>query len=464
MTQRNPLNRRFPFHRPAAFGAVFVATSAFCNLATVEAQAQITLARAVDLAISNSPKVAQATAEVNRSRAGISEAKDVYVPKLTLSSELGKSFGFPLGQPSVFSVSSQSIIFSSSQRDYIRAARSAFAAASLSLQDAREAIAADTALTFAALEYDRKRDAALREQLGEARELVRIATDRVDAGRDAAIDLTTAKLSEAQIRLAQIRAERDAAGDASHLARILNLPANDLALEDIQLPALPSVLETQPPSLALKPEIQAAYANARSKAQEAKGDGRFLSTPLISFGGTYSLFSNALNNYDEYYQHFQYNNGGVGVQVSLPIFDLGHRAKAQETAAAAASALHEADYAQQQELDAQDKLRANIRDLSAQAEVAQLEQQLAQQQTAALVAQLQSAPTGVNSPQLTPKDEQNSRIAERAKYLALLDIDLKLQQAKIELLRETGQIEAWLRQSISKPAGPITLPSTAPPR
>ena len=48
---------------------------------------------------------------------------------------------------------------------------------------------------------------------------------------------------------------------------------------------------------------------------------------------------------------------------------------------------------------------------------------------------------------MTPKDEQNQRIAERDKYLNVLDTAFQLQQAEISLLRQTGHLEEWLHQS-----------------
>ena len=49
---------------------------------------------------------------------------------------------------------------------------------------------------------------------------------------------------------------------------------------------------------------------------------------------------------------------------------------------------------------------------------------------------------------MTPKDEQNQRIAEREKYLAVVDSNFQLRQAEINLLRQTGQLEQWLRRAV----------------
>ncbi len=68
-----------------------------------------------------------------------------------------------------------------------------------SLKDTREAVAEDTAVTYLALDRDMQRQAALQEQQTFADRLVSIVQDRLDAGQDTPIDLTTSRLTAAQI-------------------------------------------------------------------------------------------------------------------------------------------------------------------------------------------------------------------------------------------------------------------------
>jgi hypothetical protein len=49
--------------------------------------------------------------------------------------------------------------------------------------------------------------------------------------------------------------------------------------------------------------------------------------------------------------------------------------------------------------------------------------------------------------QMTPKDEQTSRIAEREKFLAVLDAGFQMRQAQINLMRQTGDLETWLKSA-----------------
>ena len=438
--------------RVAAFLRVFLVSSALVCAAT-SAVGQISFTTAVDLALRNSPKVLMAQANVDKARAALEESKDVYIPSVSAGSGLGYSYGFPVGQPSIFNFTSQSLIFNYSQRDYVRGARSALDAANLALKDAREAVAEDAALSFLTLDRDTQRQAALVEQAGFAARLVAIVQERLDAGQDTSIDFTSARLTAAQIRLARLRADDEVAIDQAHLARLLGLPAQALSVSSNSLPAFPTSPDLGVAPMT-SPAVNAAYATARSKRQIAFGDSRYLWRPQIYFAAQYNRFTK-YNNYDLYYKNFQHNNAGIGIQIQLPIFDMAHRAKARESAADAAHAEHEADMARDQFLEGRLKIQHSTAELAARAEVATLDQRLAQQQLDALLVQMKSGTGNSSAPQMTPKDEQTSRIAERQKFLAVLDANFQMRQAEINLLRQTGELEGWLKSAAqSQPLTP----------
>src|SRR5437899_11743704 len=159
--------------------------------AIAPAYAQISFSTAVGLALKNSPKVLTAQADVDKALAALQQIRDAFIPNIVGGSGVGPpSYGFPLGQPSIFNITSTSLVFSYSQRDYLRAAQAAFDAAKLNLKDIREGIAEDAAVTYLALDRDMQRQAALQQQQGFADHLVSIVQDRLDAGQDTAIDLT----------------------------------------------------------------------------------------------------------------------------------------------------------------------------------------------------------------------------------------------------------------------------------
>jgi outer membrane protein TolC len=415
-------------------------------LVAMPAEAQISFTTAVDLALKNSPKVLMAKAEVDKAIAALSETRDIYIPTLVGGSGLGFSYGFPVGQPSVFNVTSQSLIFNYSQMDYLRAARAALDAANLALKDARMAVTEDAAITYVALDRDIRRQEALNDEARYAGRLVNIVQYRLDAGQDTPIELTTAQLSVAQIRLARLRADDETTVDRAHLARLTGLPARGLDVVSSSIPqfAAPASDDASDAALPNSPAVDSAYASAHAKREIAFGDARYLWRPQIFFAAQYSRFA-AFNNYALFYSHFQPNNAGIGVQITVPVVDMVHKAKARESAAEASRAMHEADMARDQFLDGRLRTQHATAELSARAEIATLDQQLAQQQLDVMLVQLKTGTGNSAGAQMTPKDEQNSRIAERTKFLTVLDTAFQMRQAQINLLRQTGELESWVK-------------------
>ena len=432
-----------------------IASSAFALIAA-PARAQISLSTAVDLALKNNPKVLAAQADVDKALATVQQLRDAYIPAVVGGSGLGPpSYGFPLGQPSIFNITAQSLVFSYSQRDFIRAARAALDAANFILKDAREAVAEDTAVTYLSLDRDIQRQTALQQQQVFSDRLVSIVQDRLDAGRDTAIDLTTCRLAAAQTKLDRLRAEDETADDQAHLARLIGLPAQALGTVPDSVPAFPvTSSDVTATNLVTSPAVESAYAIAHSKRETAFGEARYLWRPQILLSGQYSRFA-SFNNIQDYYSHFQHNNAAIGLEITLPVFDMAHRARAREAAADAAHYEHEADYIRNQFLDSRLRASHTAAELSARAEVATLDQQLAQQQLDIMLIQLKSGTGDLSAPQMTPKDEQNARITERQKFVALLNARFEFQQAQIGLLRLTGELENWLSNAVR------TLP-TAP--
>jgi preprotein translocase subunit SecA len=151
------------------------------------------------------------------------------------------------------------------------------------------------------------------------------------------------------------------------------------------------------------------------------------------------------------------------VQISVPLFDKYRADKARESLAEASKSLHDAQNSQNDALDGLMKVRRAITELQAQTEVAGLQQQLAQQQLEIVRVQLQNGTGNPEGPQMTPKDEQNARISEREKYLGVIDANYQLHEAEVQLLRQMGQLQTWLRSQArvqsSAPGTPNALPA-----
>jgi hypothetical protein len=216
--------------------------------------------------------------------------------------------------------------------------------------------------------------------------------------------------------------------------------------------------------------VAAAYASAEAKQDQARGDARFRFLPQASLFGQFNYYATFSDSFAQLQKIYQANTGqttlsasegAFGVQITLPIMDRARAAKARESAADAAHAFHDAQYAQINALDGQSRLRHSIDELKAQADVAMFEQQLAQQKLDILQQQLKSG--NLDGPQMTPKDEQNARIKERDTFLGVLDAGYQLRQAEIHLMRQTGQLLTWLKSTASAAVpAPASIPTPHP--
>jgi outer membrane protein TolC len=427
------------------------------------ASAQISLASAVDLALRNSPKVREAQANVDKARAALAQAHDAYIPNITADGGYGQGVGPPSGLPTVFSLSSQSLLFNFSQQDNVRAAASGLQSATLSVAETRNQITEDVAITYLDLDNAQQRQAAMNQEYEIATHLVGIVQDRLAAGQDTQMESLRAQRTVLLIRQERRHTENEIATLSDHLSRLIGLPGNPLTAISASIPAMPAVgtlTNSGPDSFG----IQAAFASAKSKQEIAFGESRYRFRPQLSLGANYSYLDTSEHDFLTYYPTFKgksSNDASIYIQLQFPIFDKGHDDHAREAEAEARRARFEAEDQRNQFLEGRLKLRRSLDELSDSYALAEIDREIAQQQLDAVLVQLNASAGDPNKPQMTPKDEQNARLQERQKFIDLLDTQAQLSRAQINLLRQTGQLDSWLKTAASQSSG-ATI--TASPR
>ncbi len=445
MHEPSPVLMKTRSFKPARIAA------AFSLLLPVCLSAQISLSTAVELAEKNSAAVRAGVANVQKANAALAEAHNAYIPNFVLGSSPGYAYGFPFGYPSVFSATSQSLLISFSQRDYVRAARAALESADLSLKDTQHQVALDASLDYIELDYDLKEIAALDEENTWAGALAETERQRVAAGVDARTAELDAELTAAQVDEKRIHLENDADAMRQKLGHLTGLPAIGLTTVSASIPPTPAASAMQnPDDQALKntPGVAAAYAGAKSKLYSAFGDARLNHRPLITFGAQYSFFEKFAD-YTKYFPNgFQYNNVAIGVVVTVPLFDASRRAKSRESAADAANALANADASLDVLSEQTSSMRGALRELGAQQRVAQVQSELAQEQLKSVETELTSGTGNPGAAPVPPSEAQKAHIEERQRYEEVLDANFALMKVELNLLRVTGQIEAWIRSSL----------------
>lgn len=414
------------------------------------AGAQISFYTAVDLALRNSHEVKMAIADVDRATAGLRQARDAYVPSMAVGSSVGYSYGFPVGEPSIYNVKANSLVLSFSQPDMIRSAHASLESAQAALRDTREKVVAQAALAYIELDTDLRQLTALDQQHGDGQRLIEIQRQRNAAGLSSAMDVTQAELTNAQLELRRLHLQDHISLLRLRLANLTGLGEDSVTPEPASIPPPPA-----PPSPAMLQQslssehnsaIASSEADARSKQFIARGDSRRRYRPEIAFGIQYSRYAK-FNNYAEYYLRFQHNNFDVGINMTLPIFDSEARDRARASAADAVHAREQANLFRLQLAEQDRELTGDLAELSVQQKIARLQSDYAQENLDAVLTQLQNGPGNPNATPLTPLDEQKARIEERHRYVEKLDADFQLMQARIQLQRSLGTVEEWAMQA-----------------
>jgi outer membrane protein TolC len=419
--------------------------------ACAPAKGQISFYTAVDLALRNSHEVKMAAADVDRAAAGLSQTRDAYLPSINIGSSLGYSYGFPVGQPSVYNVTANSLVLSFSQPFLIRSARAALEGARASLKDARDKVVAQAALVYIELDISQHQLAALDQQHEFGQRLVDIEQQRNTAGLSSAMEVTQAELTNAQLELRRLHLQDHISLLRLRLADLTGMNEDAITPESASIPGMPEPPATNTLSSlsAQTPAISAADADAKSKQFVAQADSHRRLRPEIAFGIQYSRYAK-FNNYAQYYLRFQHNNFDVGINMTLPLYDPLVKAKARGSAADAVHAREQADLYRMQLAEQTRELSGGIDELRAQQKVARLQNEYAQENVDAVLIQLQNGSGNQNATPLSPRDEQKARIEERRRYVDKLDSDFQLMQAQIQLERTLGRVEDWAMQAPHK--------------
>jgi hypothetical protein len=205
--------------------------------------------------------------------------------------------------------------------------------------------------------------------------------------------------------------------------------------------------------------VASEFRDAEAKMQQARGDSKFLFLPQINFFAQYNRYATFTDSFKTLKDLQNANSpkgigadeSAFGVQVTLPFLDKVRSAKARQVYDEAAHTLHDAQSSQIEALDGESKMRHSIDELDAQSDLATLNQQMAELQLKVLQQQLESGSGSAYAQQMSPKDEKKARIAERDKYLAVIDANFEVRQSKIQLLRQTGHLQRWLRSLVMTP-------------
>ena len=397
----------------------------------------MTLRQAVEAALRQNPDVFLAHMEEDKARAGIRIAREHFIPRVVFGSGLAYSDGFPMSiegsAPSVIQGNAIASVYNRQQQLEVAQAREDARGAAIAVTAKRDDVAYRTTLLY----LDAERASRL---LAMARRAVASRQAVLDAVHAQVAEGRALPLAEKQAALEVARAEQlvesledDAASAETSLAIALGLPARDRVQpveQERPAPALPSSEEDAVQSaIESRPEVRQLQSQLLSKELERRSEkaARLPHADLVAQYGMLARF----NNYAEFFQKFQRNNGQIGVSFQLPIYDPAVNAEVSQTDA-------DLNHLRVELASARNRIAGDIaqafrdvRKAESAAKVARLDLDVARAQLDVDLAQQQEG-------RLLLRDVEAARLSEDEKWIAFYDAQFTVEKARWAVLRVTG--------------------------
>lgn len=293
------------------------------------AQQELSIDRAVELAIKNNPRLSASLRSQAAAAYALKAARSLANPEIA----------FAPGITSLSGTGEDLIISQPLELNGTRAARAAIALARLHRKRAEgllelRTLVYDTKVAYVALARAQGRRALAQALLAQAEEIDRITSLQVDAGSRPGIDLT-----QSAIELSRARQQVDLAeGEVQSLQAALNTYLGRNPEEPLPALSLPHTASSEMrgdvlvrKALESRPEIAMEEAEVRANQQEARlarAEGRPDLAPQIRIGSLVRGIPPASSG----------DGLGIGLRVSLPLLDHGalrNRVREAETVARA---------------------------------------------------------------------------------------------------------------------------------
>ncbi len=404
-----------------------------------------TLKQAVDRSLRQNPDIALARLDEQKSLQGIRIARDPFSPHVGIGSGLAYSSGFPLSiegaAPSVVRAQASQSLFNRPQTFAVAQARENARGAGFVSASKRDEVAYRTASLF--LDGDRatRLQVLAAKQVESLRSVIKTVQGRVQEGRELPIETRRANLDlqKALQRQEALAADRDFAERS--LAIVLGYTAEDRARPATDERAAVEIPPTEEAAieqaLASNKEMKRLQSAMIAKGFEMKG-AQAARLPKVDLVAQYALLAR-YNNYDQFFNHFQRHNGQLGMSFQLPLLT--------GPAVAASVAQAETDSARLKiemeavrnriALDVHQSFSDIKRDETGTA-VSRVDLDLARESLGLLLARLGEG-------RVSLRQVEEARYQEDEKWIAFYDAQFLTERARLNLLRQTGELAASLK-------------------
>jgi outer membrane protein TolC len=270
--------------------------------------------------------------------------------------------------------------------------------------------------------------------------VVDLTAQRVTEGRELPIESKKANLAVLRAKQQVESLSLDLDAGESTLALALGYGGGDrerpAAAERPPVGVPDSEQATLDQALANSNELKSLQSTIASKQLEVKSD-RAAWMPKIDLVAQYALF--ARYNYIDYFQKFQLNNAELGASIQFPLL-LGHRNSAEASQAEADIAKMRIETTRTRERITSDThiTYNNLKRTESVREVARAELDLAREELTIALAQMDEGRVPLAS-------VEAARATEDEKWLAYYDAQHTAEIARLNVLRQTGTLEAALK-------------------
>ncbi|HKE06281.1 MAG TPA: TolC family protein [Candidatus Acidoferrum sp.] len=409
---------------------------------------QLTLKRAVELALANSKDIQLAKLQVQAAQDAAQLTHAEFLPNLYAGSGAGYTYGLPETPggrpPAIFSVTYTEQIFNGPLRGLAKEQQERVRAQRAALEDTRNAVMVRVASGYLELVKVRHSLELLLTEKDSADKIVEVTKEREGEGFELPVEVTRAQLTQAQVRQRILQLEGRQDELEVFLRNQMGL-APDQPME-VTPEDLPGAAEQEGANLiALATQsntrLLAAESDVRGKELRLKGEKRGY-WPTLELVSIYDVLAKHNFQNNDYFvlneKNFRYNNLNAGVSINVPIFSSKTRANvslAQVNLEAAKINL--SNTRNQVSAEVRQKSR-KVQQADAGKEVARLELQLAQQNVAVLQSQYGEGKANL-------RDVEKARLDENEKWMAYLDTNFQRQQAQLDLLKTAGQLDKVLQ-------------------
>jgi outer membrane protein len=400
----------------------------------------MTLREVVETALKENPDIALARLDEQKARQAIRVAKDPFVPRIIVGSGLAYTQGFPMSvegsAPTVFQANATSTIFNRPQTYAIAQAKESARGASLAVAGKREEVAYRVASLYLDAERAARIGALAAKDADSLQRVLDAVHVQVAEGRALPLAEKQAAYELAKVRASASGLQDDLATAETSLALALGMGAEDRIRpsgEERPAPVLPASAETAiGAALDSNKDLRRMQSDMTAKGLEVRGQkaGHLPRADLIAQYGMLAKF----NNYDLFFQHFQRNNGQVGVSFQWPLFSgPGLSAQAQMTAADLSRLRIEYNNARNR---ISSEIQGAFRQLAkaqSDADLARLGLDVAREQLSVDISQLEEGRASM-------RQVEEARAAENDRWISFYDAQYAVERARWNVLRLTGAL------------------------